>query len=108
MDTLATKMYLGKRLDGNMLQKLKQLFVKERTKKEILSLKDQATRAGRPYVEVVTLSFDPENPSKGFFELEWNKQFIQELQEAGYSGSTDEEIIDSWFTNLCRNIAEEV
>ena len=91
-----------------MFDKLKSIFAGNKTRKEILSAKEKATRDGKPYVEVVTLEFDPTNPSKGYFELQWNKHFIAELQEAGYSGSSDEEIVDSWFTNLCRNIAEEV
>ena len=30
------------------------------------------------------------------------------LEEAGYSGKDENEIVDAWFTTLCRGIAEEV
>lgn len=90
-----------------MFSALKKLFT-SKDKKEILSEKDKATARGEPWVRVINVNFDPENPGDGYFELEWNQIFIRQLLEAGYSGQSEEEIVDSWFTNLCRNIAEEV
>lgn len=89
-----------------MFKKLKNIF--KRSKKVILQDKDKATARGEAYVRVLNVNFDPENPGDGYFELEWNQIFIKQLLEAGYSGKDEEEIIDSWFTNLCRNIAEDV
>lgn len=88
-----------------MFEKLKDLFA---PKKEKLSEKDMATARGESYVRVVNVNVDFENPADGYFELEWNQVFIRELLKAGYSGASEEEIVDSWFTNLCRNIADEV
>lgn len=76
--------------------------------KETVSSKQQANELRKPYVEVISVNFDEKNPGQGYFELDWNKHFIEQLYEAGYSGSTDEEVVDQWFTELCRNIAEEV
>ena len=89
-----------------MFKKLKNIF--KRSEKVILQDKDKATARGEAYVRVLNVNFDPENPGDGYFELEWNQIFIKQLLEAGYSGKDEEEIIDSWFTNLCRNIAEDV
>lgn len=87
-----------------MLQKLKNLFAK----KDTLSDKDKATARGESYVRVLNVNVDKENPGDGYFELEWNEIFVRELLEAGYSGANEEEIVDAWFTNLCRTIAEEM
>ena len=80
------------------------------TKKEqsILTEKEKATARGEPFVKVVEVNIDPENPGQGYFELDWNQLFVAQLLEAGYSVKDEEEIIDSWFTNLCRGIAEDV
>jgi hypothetical protein len=89
-----------------MFKKLKSLFATD--KKDYVSEKDKATARGEAYVRVVNVNVDFENPADGYFELEWNQLFIRELLEAGYTGQSEEEIVDSWFTNLCRNIADEV
>lgn len=75
---------------------------------KLMSEKEKLTSKGMPFVRVVNVNLDEENPGDGYFELDWNHYFIKKLQEAGYSGSSEEEIIDSWFTNLCRGIAEDV
>ena len=87
-----------------MLQRLKNLFAK----KDTLSDKDKATARGESFVRVLNVNVDKENPGDGYFELEWNEIFVRELLEAGYSGANEEEIVDAWFTNLCRTIAEEM
>lgn len=89
-----------------MLQKIKNLFGKGSS--ESLSSKDKATARGEPYVRVLSTNIDPDNPSDGYFELEWNEIFVRKLLDAGYSGQNEDEIVDSWFTGLCRQIAEEV
>lgn len=81
---------------------------KKKSESDGLSEKDKATARGEAYVRVVNVNVDFENPSDGYFELEWNQIFIRQLLEAGYSGQSEEEIVDSWFTNLCRNIADEI
>jgi hypothetical protein len=81
---------------------------KKKSESESLSEKDKATARGEPYVRVVNVNVDFDKPADGYFELEWNQIFIRQLLEAGYSGQSEEEIVDSWFTNLCRNIADEI
>jgi hypothetical protein len=83
-----------------MLNKLKNLFGKkpEATGKE----------GSEPWVNVVNTNFDGENPNQGFMELEWNAAFIKFLRDHEYSGKTDEEVVDKWFTDLCKNIGAQM
>ena len=48
-----------------------------------------------------------ENVSQGFFELDWNEQFVDMLIENGYTGTSPEETVNSWFTDVCRGIIRE-
>ena len=41
-------------------------------------------------------------------ELEWNKPFIEFLRKHNYSGVNDEEVVDKWFTDLCKNIGGQL
>ena len=91
-----------------MWKKLKNAFGgKDAVSKEILSAKEKATAKKKPFVEVVKVNFDKDNPSDGYFELEWNEIFVEQLRAAGYQGTSQEEIVDSWFTQLCRGIGAE-
>ena len=61
----------------------------------------------KPFVTVLKTHFDPSNPKQGYFELDWNKHFVTNLKEHGFSGNSDEEIVDHWFSVLCNTIATE-
>jgi hypothetical protein len=67
--------------------------------------KDIATANKEPYVAVLQTHVNPTNVRNGFFELDWNEFFVVQLTQAGYQGDTEEEIVDKWFQDLCRNIA---
>jgi hypothetical protein len=82
---------------------------KPRKKKE-LSEKEKATVSGEPYVSIVRIDLDPESLHEGSFELDWNEKFVANLIRAGYQMSpadTDADIVDRWFTNLCRHVVLE-
>lgn len=84
--------------------------VKKETPKPKKSEKDIATEKGEPYVAIVSMDIDPENMSNGAFELDWNDKFVANLVKAGYMmgpKDTDADIVDRWFTNVCRNIVLE-
>jgi hypothetical protein len=66
-----------------------------------------ATTAGEPYIEIVTMELNSENPSLGSFELDWNEHFVKKLRAMGYPGKTDEIVVDLWFQDVCRNILLE-
>lgn len=75
---------------------------------EVLREKTIANIDGSPWVRVVSVQFsEPKNPSTGYFELDWNKAFVESLTEAGYSGRTEEDVVDMWFTDLCRGVTKE-
>jgi hypothetical protein len=69
--------------------------------------KAQATRMKQPWVAVLETHVNPADPSNGFFELDWNEYFIVQLKQAGYTGESEELIVDQWFSELCRNVGAE-
>jgi len=72
--------------------------------------KELATERGEPYVSIVSLDIDPENPHQGSFELDWNTFFITRLVKAGYmmkQDDKDSDIVDRWFQNVCRHVVME-
>jgi hypothetical protein len=38
------------------------------------------------------------------FELDWNDHFVEGLVQNGWSGRTDDEIVDAWFSSTCREL----
>lgn len=74
-----------------------------------LTPKERATAQGMPYVAVLDTHVNKDNIRNGFFELDWNDEFIVQLKQAGYGfdGDPDEEIVDRWFRLLCQDIADE-
>jgi hypothetical protein len=76
----------------------------EKTAKEI------ATEKGEAYVNILSMDIDPENIGAGAFELDWNEKFIADLVRHGYmmdKNDTDADIVDRWFTAVCRNVVLE-
>lgn len=69
--------------------------------------KERATEAKEPWVAVLDTHINKENIRNGFFELDWNEYFVLQLRSAGYKGESDEDIVNQWFTELCRNVADE-
>jgi hypothetical protein len=79
-------------------------------KKAEKSEKELATEKGEPWVTVLSMEIDPENMQSGAFELDWNDKFVSNLIRAGYqmnSKDTDADIVDRWFTTVCRNVVLE-
>ena len=74
-----------------------------------LTPKDRANAKGEPYVAVLDTHVNKENVRNGFFELDWNEQFVLQLKQEGYGfdGDPDEEIVDRWFRDLARNMLAE-
>ena len=64
--------------------------------------KDRASAKGEPWVDVLNTHVNKENIRNGFFELDWNTIFIDELKKAGFGfdGDPEEEIVDRWFRDL--------
>ena len=97
-----------------MLDKLKNVFKKkepvtgEPNSRTLLEQeKEAATKAKKPWVEVLDTQVNPKDIKNGFFELDWNNEFIEQLLDAGYTGETNEAIVDSWFKDVARTILTE-
>ena len=71
--------------------------------------KERATARGEPYVAVLDTHVNKDNIRNGFFELDWNPEFIVQLKQAGYGfdGDPEEEIVDRWFRDLAGNMLAE-
>ena len=72
-----------------------------------LTPKEQANKNSEPYVDILTVEIDNDNPSYGSFELDWNEHFVEKLRSMGYPGDSDEVVVDLWFQSVCRNILME-
>ena len=74
-----------------------------------LTPKERATARGEPWVDVLETHVNKDNIRNGFFELDWNQEFITQLKQAGYGFDEDpeEEIVDRWFRDLARNMLSE-
>jgi hypothetical protein len=57
-----------------------------------------------PWVNVIRMGVDPEKATAGFIELDWNEHFVKMLSDNGYTGVSDEDIVNKWFNNVCRTV----
>ena len=97
-----------------IFDKVKKIFKKENltenkseSHQALMREKEAATKAGKPWVAVLETHVNKENIRNGFFELDWNNAFIEELITAGYKGETNEEIVEGWFREVTRNVLQE-
>ena len=98
----------------DVIKKVKGIFNKEETKEApsakleaLMKEKDEATKNGEPWVAVLDTKINEDNIRNGFFELDWNNEFIEKLLDAGYKGETNEQIVDGWFKTIASNILKE-
>ena len=84
--------------------------IKKTTKQTVVKKKSTTStksKSEKPWVKVLNMDVNPDNPKNGFFELDWNKEFVNMLQQNGYKGGTEEQIVDGWFQTLCKTIGNE-
>jgi hypothetical protein len=72
-----------------------------------LTPKELATEKKEPWVAVLDTHVNKDNLRNGFFELDWNEYFVLELRKSGYTGETEESVVDQWFQELCKNVGAE-
>lgn len=74
-----------------------------------MSPKDRATAKGEPWINVLDVKVNEDNIRNGFFELDWNSYFIEQLRQAGYGLEADpeEEIVDRWFRDIVYQMLNE-
>lgn len=82
---------------------------KEAEENAKLTPKERANKRKEPWVDVLETHVNREDPSNGFFELDWNEYFVVQLRQAGYGleGDPDELVVDMWFKQLCRNMLSD-
>ena len=91
-------------------KKKPQVKSEPRPKKVEKTEKELATERGEPWVTILGMDVDPDNMQNGAFELDWNDKFVANLVRAGYQmdpKDTDSDIVDRWFTAVCRNVVLE-
>ena len=66
--------------------------------------KNMANLNGEDYIRVVGMELDEDSPGQGFFELDFNDNFVEYLAKSGYDGVEQDQIVDNWFSDLCKNI----
>ena len=95
--------------DKKKEQATEEVKTAEELRREALEAeKEAATAKGEPWVAVLDTQVNPDNIRNGFFELDWNNEFIEQLLDAGYKGETNEQIVDAWFrTIVTQMLAEE-
>ena len=84
--------------------------IADAAQKQTKSAKQIADEKGESYVNILSMELDPGNLNYGSFELDWNEKFIADLVRHGYMmnpNDTDADIVDRWFTTVCRNIVLE-
>jgi len=80
----------------------------EEVRREALETeKEAATKAGEPWVAVLDTQVNKDNIRNGFFELDWNNEFVEQLLDAGYKGESAEQIVDAWFRTIVIQMLEE-
>ena len=67
----------------------------------------RADLLGEPYMAMPKISWDPVDPSKTYFELDYNQPFVEYLRENGYVG-IDEDVINKWLNDVCTSILSEM
>tara|TARA_Y200000002_G_scaffold68079_1_gene52906 strand:+ start:161 stop:547 length:387 start_codon:yes stop_codon:yes gene_type:complete len=92
---------------GKKKETEKPLSAEDERRAVLAKEKEKATKDGEPWVGVLDTKVNPENIRNGFFELDWNNEFVEKLIDAGYSGSSPEEIVDGWFKTIARQILDD-
>lgn len=65
--------------------------------------KTVATLKEEPWIDIVDHGFDPKQGVNGvYFEFDWNEYWVDFLRKNGYHGFNDEQIVEQWFSDVCR------
>jgi len=83
------------------------LAAEEAAKYSTMTEKERATAQGEPWVKVLEFHVNKDNIRHGFFDLDWNEYHVADLRNSGYTGATDEEVVDKWFSEVCRDVGAE-
>lgn len=88
--------------------------VKPPTKEEIAThialleqRRDAATARGEPFIAIADMEVDYTTLTNGSFSFIWNDLFLARCMKRGYQGNVDHDLVDQWFTAVCRNVVME-
>lgn len=71
--------------------------------------KEKATLKNEPWIDVIDHGFNPELGINGvYFEFDWNDHWILYLRANGYRGATETEVVDNWFSDVCKSTGASV
>lgn len=71
---------------------------------ELAHAKEKATLLEEPWIGIVDQGFDADKGINGiYFEFDWNESWIVYLRMNGYIGASDEQVVDQWFSDVCRS-----
>jgi hypothetical protein len=112
------KQFIKKLTGLDKLEKEKEALQKERKRVSKLTPEEerrealdkekaQATKDNKPWVAVLDTQVNADDIKNGFFELDWNNEFIEQLLDAGYKGESNEEIVDQWFKTIVTQMLQE-
>lgn len=63
---------------------------------------------GEPFITIIESEYDAKQDINGFyFEFDWNAKWIELLVANGYTGFTEDQIVQRWFEDLCRGVIAE-
>ena len=82
---------------------------KELEQVKVTDPKEYATRKKEPWVNVLDMQVNGDNIRNGFFEIDWNIYFSEELIQNGYGEESvpEEEMVDRWFRDIVYNMLQE-
>lgn len=68
--------------------------------------REKATAENKPYFRVIYGDYEQGRNGDGqmTFELDWNSKFVESLSEAGWEGYTEDQIVNNWFEDSCRQM----
>lgn len=88
-------------------KRVSKLTPEEERREALNKEKEEATKKGEAWVAVLDTQVNSDNIRNGFFELDWNNEFIEQLLDAGYKGESNEEIVDAWFKTIVTQMLQE-
>lgn len=79
-------------------------FLRKKVKKQ--NEKDDKKNDNQPWVQVIGEHISEEHGIK--IELDWNDAFIKYLKKNGYTGVSEEAIVQKWLTHLYQHLIENI
>lgn len=103
-DTEESKATVGYKRAINQLKYKYKDITEDEYEKEICTLDN------KPYFKLLSGDYSAEESGNGqfSFELDWNDIFVQNLRNNGWEGYTDDQVVDNWFTDACRQMNGEI